>query len=150
MDDWLRRLGSALLSGFEILLALAVWILLDIQAGVESGAYDRGAAGGFAIGFLAFWFSSSVTFGLVVFVHAVVRANHTVRAHGLESVRDPAVRVAAELLLSAAILAELLGGGIPSGSFDLLLGASAVVALGLVVHVAADVVQLARELALGG
>lgn len=154
MNDWVRRAGSVLVSGLEVLLALAmlfsVWILLDVQAGVESGAYDREAASGFVIGFFALWLLASLGMVAVAGSHAVVRSILVADDDGPGALRDGLVRVGVELLLSFVLYVGVVGTGAPFGAFSLVLGATAVVAIGLLVHVAVDAVRFARGLATAG
>lgn len=151
MNDWLRRAGSVLLSGVEALLALAilgaVGMLFDLQAGVQSGAYNREAASGFVIGSFALWLFASVGLVVVGGGHATAWSVLVVRDDGAGALKDGVVRVGLELLVAGALYVGFVGTETPYGPFSLVLGASAVVALGLLVHVAADAALFARRLA---
>lgn len=154
MHDWLRRLGSLLLTGVEAVLALgvlfAVWILLDIGAGVEGGAYNPEAASGFVIGFFALWLIAGVGLALVAGGHAAARAALLADDDGTDALRDWLARLGVELLVAGALYVAVAGLATPYGAFGLVLGASAVASAGLLVHVAVDAAGFVRGLATAG
>lgn len=154
MNDWLRRVGSVLLSGFEAFLALAVLgaagMLFDLVAGVESGAYNREAASGFVIGSFALWLLASVGLVSVGGGHGAAWSVLVVRDDGTGALVAGVVRAGVEHLVAGALYVVIVGTGTPFGTFSRVLGASAVVAIGLLFHVAGDVGLLAKRLASSG